>query len=384
MATATCNQNVTFNDMGDTGTSVDRPCHAPAIESVTDDANNDSTVPARAACESAQHDEDIASQLAQVDTLMRKSLKAPADWPATAASLYHLSTQGNQLRARLALLSGAAYGASSQHCIAAAAASELIHNASLVHDDLCDGDELRRGQPSVWKRDNPNVALCSGDLLLTAAFQAAMQSDTPTHCLALLQLLTDRTSQVIAGQSIEVADTARPDRQSATSSVGYNSPLANHSPLVPVRRVRLNAYLEATLAKTAPFIALPLEAGAVGGRLTNDQHRHIRCFAEAVGLAYQIIDDLDDIDLSAAGRCQPQTFHAYHAWPQHWPSFSCQLSDPAWHTLQRCIRHASAALTRAENLVSHFPEQLGAALLSILTRLRGQLQAHRQTMSPSY
>ncbi|MDR5897849.1 polyprenyl synthetase family protein [Halomonas vilamensis] len=378
MATATCNQNATFNDMGDTGTSVYRSCHAPAIESVNDDANDDSTIPARAACESSQHDDDITRQLAQVDALMRTSLKAPADWPATAASLYHLSTRGNQLRARLALLSGAAYGAPSQHCIAAAAASELIHNASLVHDDLCDGDAQRRGQPSVWRRDNPNVALCSGDLLLTAAFQAAMQSDTPAHCLALLQLLTDRTSRVIAGQSIEVADTARPDRQCATSTIDNNSQFAQ------ARRISLGVYLEATLAKTAPFIALPLEAGALGGRLSNDQHRHIRRFAEAVGLAYQIIDDLDDVDLSAVDHCQPQTFHAYHAWPQHWPFFTHQLPDPAWHTLQRCIRHASAALTRAEHLVSHFPEQLGAALLTILARLRDQLQAHRQAMPPSH
>lgn len=351
MVTATLNQTAMFNVTD--AVSIDQPLSQHADAAAIDSRNDDMDI-----------------ELDHVEKLMRSSLNAPTDWPATQASLYHLDTQGSQLRARLALLSGMAFGASINHRIAAAAAAELIHNASLVHDDLCDGDEQRRNQAAVWKRYNPNVALCTGDMMLTAAFRAAMESDSSEHKLALVQLLTDRTSQVIAGQSIEIAN---PEQKPTDIPYPFT---CRH-----LKKICLNDYLQATLAKTAPLIALPLEAGALGGKLTSGEHTTIRYFANAVGLAYQIIDDLDDVDITRVDGCQPDYFHDYHAWPQHWPSGSCLPEDPVASAMQRAVRHASAALSRAERLIEHFPDQLAGALTAILAKLRQQLAAHRQSIA---
>lgn len=354
MVTATLNQTAIFN-------VTDTDVTYQLLPEVTNISAADNTY------------NDIDKDLISVSELMRSSLNAPVNWPATAASLYHLNTEGSQLRARLALLSGRAFGASTQHCIAAAAASELIHNASLVHDDLCDGDEVRRDQAAVWKHYNANVALCAGDMMLTAAFRAAMESDSSVHRLSLVELLTNRTSQVIAGQSIEVGASAEP----SGTSLNDTTYVINK----PQNKVRLSDYLQATLAKTAPLIALPLEAGALGGQLTSEEHDHIRYFANAVGLAYQIIDDLDDVDVTHLNDCQPSTFHHYHAWPQHWPNKGSHLGDSVAITMQRAVRHASAALSRAETLIGHFPEQLAEALTAILAKLRHQLLEHHQSIA---
>jgi len=214
--------------------------------------------------------------------------------------------------------------------------------------------------------------------MLTAAFRAALASDSSEHQLALVQLLTDRTSQVIAGQSIEIAN----PKDSAEKSSASAPPFAHKYQ----KEVRLTDYLQATLAKTAPLIALPLEAGALGGQLTSGEHDQIRYFANAVGLAYQIIDDLDDVDVTHLNGCQPDNFHDYHAWPQHWASYATPPSSsypgsPVASTMQRAVRHASAALSRAERLIEHFPDQLANALAAILAKLRHQLVEHRQSIA---
>ncbi|MCA1771456.1 MAG: polyprenyl synthetase family protein [Halomonas sp.] len=318
---------------------------------------------------------DVDRELELVNALMRKSLNAADHWPAQDASLYHLETGGSQLRARLALLSGMAFKSSSAHRIASAAASELMHNASLVHDDLCDRDSERRGQPSVWKRDNSGVALCTGDLLLTAAFRAALNSDQPEYSLALVQLLTERSGQVIAGQSIELASRGFNDPDSQHAS---HSQHTNHSQrLAP----SVAEYLQATLAKTAPLIALPLEAAAIGGNINEQQSAQLHRFAKAVGLAYQIIDDLDDLDVGCAQRLQPDQYHCYHAWPRHWPVRSQRLENPASQAMRRATRHASAALARGDALIQLFPNALAVALKDVLAKLRHRLEEHQLTIA---
>lgn len=304
---------------------------------------------------------DVDHELECVTSLMQASISAPASWPATQASLYHLDTGGSLLRARLALLSGQAYGASKAHRTAAAAAAELVHNASLVHDDLCDGDTKRRGKAAVWKRYNHHVAVCTGDLLLTTAFRAALESDRCEHRLALITLLTRQTSQVIAGQSIEVAP---PAARQETARQAYDNPPS------------LSAYLQATLAKTAPLIALPLEAGALGGTVSGEQRLLLQRFAGAAGLAYQIIDDLDDIDLACPSRSQPDAFHPYHAWPRHWPAGRPQSDDAGARAVQRAARHAASALARAEKITPCFPEGLGTTLRQMLADLQRRLLSH--------
>lgn len=291
----------------------------------------------------------VSHELERVKVLMFNSLGTPDHWPATQASHYHLETGGSLLRARLALLSGLAFGASAVHRVAAATAVELIHNASLVHDDLCDADESRRGRPAVWKSHSPGIALCCGDLLLTAAFKTALSSDSEAHRLALVALITDNVSHVIGGQSIEMANTKDP------------------------HPARLSDYLQATLAKTAPLISLPLEAGAAGGHVSPEQRRTLTRFANAVGLAYQIIDDLDD---TTEPHASSEDFHRYHALRCHWPVQTQAHPAPEQASMRRAAIHARAALARAERLLPGFPRLLANALQDVLATLRHRLDAH--------
>lgn len=85
----------------------------------------------------------------------------------------HLATGGKQIRARMVLAAIEALGGAAEHAVPWAAAIELVHNASLVHDDLEDGDEQRRGQPTVWVRYGVAQAINAGDLMLSLPYRAA-------------------------------------------------------------------------------------------------------------------------------------------------------------------------------------------------------------------
>lgn len=289
-----------------------------------------------------------AQELRQVQALIKERLVGLDHGPATEAASYQTSTGGSLLRARLALASGHAFQCSHQYRIAAAAACELIHNASLVHDDLSDGDEYRRGKPAVWKQFGNEVALCTGDLLLCTAFGVAADLADSREASSLVQQLTAMTSRTIVGQSREVASS----RQQAPPS--------------------LRDYLYTTAAKTVPLIELPLMTGAVAARADASIQWQIGRLANSVGLAYQIIDDLDDLVNGFEG------LHPFHAWHHHRPAGQ----DSAEARIRRATQHALASLTRARKTLTRLEQTVPVALTPRLQPLLMQLEeralAHRQ------
>jgi geranylgeranyl diphosphate synthase, type II len=288
-----------------------------------------------------EHETDLHDKLQQVRELMQQCLAQVRRGPATQGSEYQINSGGNLLRARLALVSGAAFNRTPEYQIATAAACELMHNASLVHDDLCDRDEIRRERPTVWKLYGENVALCSGDLLLCSAFYASCQIKNATEARKFTLLLSELTSEVIVGQSLEVASTPGDDKP------------------------RFKQYLEATRAKTVPLIELPLAAGAIASHDTPDIRRAIRRLAECLGLAYQILDDLDDL------ACSPNKLHMYHAWHHH----RRPGRDSLTLRIQRAVSHALAALLRAGQRLATLNAMTSHAFDDHLTLLITQLQA---------
>jgi geranylgeranyl diphosphate synthase type II len=296
-------------------------------------------------------------ELDQVRALMLDTLQDVMEGPANHAGQYQVRTGGSLLRARLALASCRSFECSREYALAAAAACELIHNASLVHDDLLDGDLLRRGQPTVWKRHGEGVALCAGDLLLCTAFAVAAGLENAKQAHSLTQYLAAMASRVIVGQSVETA------------------------PKEPSALPRLRAYLNATRAKTVPLIQLPLMVGAIATNAEPIVRHTIKRFAEAVGLAYQIIDDLDDLtDLPEAQRCdgsKAAPFHPFHAWHHH---AGRQADSPALR-VHRATRHALASLQRArrqlERLERHLSRSITPTLTPLLMTLENRAQAHR-------
>ncbi len=299
-------------------------------------------------------------ELDQVRALMLDGLRGVMEGPANNASQYQIGTRGSLLRARLALASCSSFQCSREYAIAAAASCELIHNASLVHDDLIDGDQLRRGQPTVWKRHGKAVALCAGDLLLCTAFALAAGLEDAQQSRFLTQQLAAMAGCVIVGQSVEIAP-----RESNV-------------------RPRFKAYLEAARAKTVPLIQLPLMTGAIAANADQLVQDTIKRFAEAVGLAYQIIDDLDDLaEPESDINSKAKLLHPFHAWHHH----GGRPGDGPEQRVRRATRHALASLQRGRRQLDVLEKQMPASITPtlgpLLVKLERRAQAHRHSFQLS-
>src|SRR6184192_2618230 len=127
----------------------------------------------------------------------------------TESMRYALEGGGKRVRPVICLATGEAAGAEPEHVLPAAAALELVHTFSLVHDDLpaLDNDELRRGRPSAWARYGEAVAILAGDALLAEAFRLALSYPTP----AVGRELAQATLGMIGGQYLDITPGAAPD-----------------------------------------------------------------------------------------------------------------------------------------------------------------------------
>jgi geranylgeranyl pyrophosphate synthase len=122
---------------------------------------------------------------------------------ADAAS-YHLASGGNKFRPLFLLAIASALKVQEQVAVQTAAACELLHNASLVHDDLQDKDETRRGRPAVWQRFGPEIAINLGDYFIASAFSLLASIDCHHRLrVGLTDLFAETTRIVIDGQSKE-------------------------------------------------------------------------------------------------------------------------------------------------------------------------------------
>jgi geranylgeranyl pyrophosphate synthase len=188
---------------------------------------------------------------------------------AAQAARYHLQAGGERIRGRCAIHASLALGLSEPDALCLAASAELLHNASLVHDDLQDSDGTRRGVPAVWKKFGSNVAICAGDLLLSAAYAALCGLSGSRHMPALISLLHERTSVAVRGQCADFMA-----RQHTV--------------------VTRDAYISIAVAKSGALLSLPLELALIAAGRSNWTSQ-ARAAAEAFATAYQIADDLSDV-----------------------------------------------------------------------------------------
>jgi hypothetical protein len=192
---------------------------------------------------------------------------------ARAAAQYHLHAGGQRIRARIALDAGHAAGLSATDAVCIAAAVELLHNASLVHDDIQDHDELRRGQQAVWLRFGVNTAICVGDLLVSAAY-ATLSGLSDARALGpMILLMHERVSMAVDGQCADLQESA------AVSCNGEQS---------------LAQYQRIAAAKAGALLSLPLELVLLASGHA-EFSAQARCAAEAFAIGYQITDDLHDV-----------------------------------------------------------------------------------------
>lgn len=258
---------------------------------------------------------------------------------AVDAAAYHLTAGGQRVRAKLALHAGLALGLTISDSITIATAVELLHNASLVHDDIQDHDELRRGQKSVWVHFGVSTAICTGDLMLSAAYAAVCKIQS-THALAaMILLLHERTAVAIDGQCADLM---------ANADVVDDAVLA------------VTRYEKIAAAKSGALLCLPLELALLACR----QDRYLpdaRRAVEAFAIGYQIVDDLNDLHSDAGADAASSTFNIVSIC-KHFGGFEASV-----HEAKKLGRqHLDMAIESATSL----PSGSGALLIDYANRLR--------------
>ncbi len=182
---------------------------------------------------------------------------------------YVLEGGGKRLRPILVLLSCAAVGGKPDAALDAAVAVELLHNFTLVHDDIMDEDDTRRGRPTVHTKWEPALAILAGDGLFALAYQALLRTQSPRiHEIA--RIFTDGILGVCEGQALDLDFETR-------------------------KTVSMAEYLEMIQLKTAELLNVSARVGALVGGGTPAEVDALGDFAINLGYAFQIQDDLLDI-----------------------------------------------------------------------------------------
>lgn len=208
-------------------------------------------------------DQALQSYLQRVRPL-RRHYDAVADYPRRG---------GRRLRASLCIAAARAFGASTESALKTAVSLELLHNAFLVHDDIEDASEARRGAPTLHRRHGLSIAVNAGDALAVLALSPLIENARalgPTLALALLAEAQRMAAETVEGQAMELG-------------WRFDNELALHE----------EDYLLMVLKKTCWYTTIfPCRSGALlGRRSTHDLDRFLR-FGFFLGAAFQIQDDL--------------------------------------------------------------------------------------------
>jgi geranylgeranyl diphosphate synthase type II len=214
-----------------------------------------------------------------LSSLLQQALKE-LDYGQQPAALYDpiryiMSLGGKRLRPLLTLMGAQLFTDELSPFVKPALATEVFHNFTLLHDDLMDQAPLRRGQPTVHEKWNPNVAILSGDVMLVRAYELLFENVS----LPLLPQVLRRFSQTAA----EVCEGQQWDMNFETETT-----------------VTIPQYLDMIRLKTAVLLGFALELGALLAGASAADAEHLRQFGTDIGLAFQLRDDLLDVYGDAA------------------------------------------------------------------------------------
>lgn len=198
-------------------------------------------------------------------SLIRKKEPASLYEPAQ----YVLDAGGKRIRPLLVMLACEAVGGRAKQALNAAVAIEVLHNFTLVHDDIMDNADARRGRPTVHKKWDCSVAILTGDALVAEAYRVLLKTKTPAIA-HVADLFTEGVIEVCEGQAYDKVFETRRD-------------------------VTLDEYMLMIAKKTGKLVAISSEIGAVIGDGSPREVRILRQYGELIGRAFQIQDDLLDV-----------------------------------------------------------------------------------------
>jgi len=222
------------------------------------------------------------------DALLDRLLAVPPGLEARVyeAMRYSALAPGKRLRPLLVLAGARLFGVARRSALQVAAAIEMVHSYSLIHDDLpaMDNSDLRRGRATSHKEFDEATAVLAGDGLLTMAFEVLSHPDThgdPAVRCELVSALAGAAGAagMVGGQMIDL--------------------------IAEKRRLDIGAITRLQRMKTGALIAFSCEAGAVLAKAAPEVRLALRGYAHDLGLAFQIADDLLDVEGSAAETGKP-------------------------------------------------------------------------------
>jgi geranylgeranyl diphosphate synthase type II len=273
--------------------------------------------------------EYLARQQSLVDAELDRLVPPESVPPETIhrAMRYSLFAGGKRIRPILCLEAARCVSDSSEGVISAACALELIHTYSLIHDDLpaLDNDDYRRGKLTNHKVFGEAMAILAGDSLLTWAFQVlaelAVPADRKVRLIAELASASGTVGGMIGGQVADLEGEGK-------------------TPTAPL--------LESIhRAKTGALLRASLRMGAIYAGAGEEQYTLLSCYGEHVGLAFQIVDDILDVEESSAALGKTAGKDAQ----QH------KITFPAVYGLEQSRRMAEEQCARAHQVVAPFGER---------------------------
>jgi geranylgeranyl pyrophosphate synthase len=199
--------------------------------------------------------------------LVEERIRSQADdnHPDLRAALEHLlSSGGKRVRPTVVLLIGNMLGGPEEKLVTVGAAVELLHTATLVHDDLIDGSLLRRGMPTLNARWSPAATVLTGDFLFARAAKLAAEADN----LPLMKLFAETLAIIVNGELTQLF-----------TSRGL---------------INRENYYQRIYAKTASLFEMSARAGAMVSPVGQEIVESMRVFGYETGMAFQIVDDILD------------------------------------------------------------------------------------------
>ena len=217
--------------------------------------------------------EPIAADLERVEHKMHEPMHP--EYPQLTVVLQHiLDSGGKRLRPALALLSGRIYPADKDKLVSLAASVEMLHTATLVHDDLIDGAMLRRGNPTLNAQWSSGATVLTGDYLIARSAALATETDN----IRVMEIFSATLMTICSGELRQIFDRGQVPQVDSQEAW----------------KTALRRYDQRIHAKTASLFSAATEAAAVLGGAPEEQAIALRDYGRSLGTGFQIIDDVLD------------------------------------------------------------------------------------------
>ncbi|MCB7129471.1 MAG: polyprenyl synthetase family protein [Candidatus Brocadiales bacterium] len=215
-------------------------------------------------------EESLKSYGTRIDAYLKGLIPVKDDYLSDAI-WYHMESGGKRMRPALCLIICEGLGGNPDEAMPFAAAVEILHNMFLVHDDIEDGDTMRRDKPTVWVKYGTANAINVGDYLLGRAYRVILECDLPLEKkLKLLHIFTITYEKTVEGQALDINWRGSTD-------------------------FTIEHYLQIVELKTAYYLTCGMVGGAVVAGKSDDVVEKIWELGRSIGPAFQIRDDLIDL-----------------------------------------------------------------------------------------